>query len=229
MLQLDQRLQAVADFVPADAPAADIGTDHGYLAASLVESGRVPRVIASDLNLGPCEAARHTVSVQALQDKVEVRQGSGLEPLAPGEVATVCIAGMGGQLIANLCAASPDVLRTVHTLVLQPMNAAASLRHWLYTHGWYIADEALAIADGRIYEIIQARHGRRRVPEPVLLEIGPVLWAKKPPELRHHIESLLFTHRRAAAGMERSPRAVHSKKYKDLSKRIKELEAHLHW
>ena len=229
MAPLDNRLQAVADFVPPGLPAADIGTDHGYLAAALVQSGRVPHVIASDLNLGPCEAARHTVRTQSLQDQIEVRQGSGLEPLAPGEVDTLCIAGMGGQLIASICEASPAILHSVHTLVLQPMNAASSLRHWLYRHGWYIADEALAIADGRLYEVIQARRGHRREPEPILLTIGPILWEKKPPELRHHIESLLFTQRRAAAGMEKSLRAVRSKKYKDIMQQIKQLEAHLKW
>ena len=29
---LDDRLEAVAGFVPADCKVADIGTDHGYLA-----------------------------------------------------------------------------------------------------------------------------------------------------------------------------------------------------
>ena len=53
-MKLDARLQAVLDFVPEGGAVADIGTDHGYLAAALIEEGRAEYVIASDLNLGPC-------------------------------------------------------------------------------------------------------------------------------------------------------------------------------
>ena len=60
-MKLDARLAAVAAFVPQGSRVADIGTDHGYLAAALVEEGRAPFVIASDLPAGPCEAARRTV------------------------------------------------------------------------------------------------------------------------------------------------------------------------
>ena len=61
------------------------------------------------------------------------------------------------------------------------------------------------------------------------LEIGPVLWEKKPELLRHHIESLLFATRRAAAGMEKSERAKKSAKYKKMKERIKALEERLVW
>ena len=67
------------------------------------------------------------------------------------------------------------------------------------------------------------------MPEKILLEIGPVLWEKKPPLLRHHIESLLFQQRRVAAGMEKSKRALSSRKYQEVKGRIKELEARLSW
>ena len=229
MIKLDNRLQAVADFVPDGQPAADIGTDHGYLAAALVESGRVPHVIASDLNAGPCDAARHTVAQQAMQDQIEVRQGDGLTVLAPGEVQTACIAGMGGALMADILEAAPLVVRKLKVLVLQPMNGEYELRHYLYQHSWHIADETLVVADDRIYTVIRAEKGRRKMPDPLTLEIGPVLWEKKPELLRHHIESLLFATRRAAAGMEKSERAKKSAKYKKMKERIKALEERLVW
>ena len=228
-IKLGGRLQAVADFVPEGAPAADIGTDHGYLAAYLIESGRVPHVYASDLNAGPCDAAHRTVQLTGLQEQITVRRGSGLEPLEPGEVSTVCIAGMGGQLMIDILDASPAVVKKLDTLVLQPQNAAPELRKWLYRHSWHIEDEALAVDEGRIYEIIQAKRGRRKAPDPILLQIGPILWAKKPALLRNHIESLLFLHKRVAAGMEKSEKARKSKKYKDCVRQIQELEQYLTW
>ena len=230
-MKLDARLQAVLDFVPEGGAVADIGTDHGYLAAALIEEGRAEHVIASDLNLGPCEAARRTVREQNLREQIEVRQGDGLTVLAPGEAQTACIAGMGGVLMTEILEDAPLVVKKLKALVLQPMNGEYELRHYLYQHSWHVADETLVVADDRIYTVIRAEKGRRKMPDPLTLEIGPVLWEKKPePELlRHHIESLLFATRRAAAGMEKSERAKKSAKYKKMRERIKALEERLVW
>lgn len=229
-MKLGDRLQALADFVPQGSRVADIGTDHGYLAVELVKSGKVKFVVASDKNAGPYEAAVRTVRENGLTDeRISVRLGDGLKSLKPGEVDTVCIAGMGGTLMVEILEGSPEVVEKLETLVLQPQSAAADLRRWLYRKRWYIEDESLALDDGRIYEIIKAKRGRRKMPEPLLLEIGPVLWQKKPPLLRHHIEALLFQERRVAAGMEKSEAAKKSKKYQAVVRHIKELGEHLSW
>ena len=228
-MHLDDRLQALADFVSEGSRVADIGTDHGYLSIALVQAGKADFVVASDKNAGPIEAATRAVREAGLMDTISVRLGDGLATLQPGEVDTVCIAGMGGVLMTEILEASPEVVAQLTTLILQPQSAAAELRRWLYRKHWHIADESLAIADGRIYEIIKAERGRRKMPEEILLEIGPVLWEKKPPLLRHHIESLLFQQRRVAAGMEKSKRALSSRKYQEVKGRIKELEARLSW
>ncbi len=229
-MKLGDRLQTLADFVPQGSCVADIGTDHGYLAVELVQSGRAKFVVASDKNAGPYEAAARTVRENGLTDDViSVRLGDGLESLSPGEVDTVCIAGMGGVLMMEILSASPKIVDKLETLILQPQGGAAELRQWLYKNHWYIADEALVLDDGRIYEIIMAKRGRHKMPSALLLEIGPVIWQKKPPLLRHHIEALLFQERRAAAGMEKSAKARKSKKYQVAIRHIKELEEHLSW
>lgn len=229
-MNLGDRLQAVADFVPQGSRVADIGTDHGYLAVELVKSGKAKFVVASDKNTGPYEAAVRTVRENGLADNViSVRLGDGLKSLRPGEVDTVCIAGMGGALMVEILEGSPDVGETLDTLILQPQSAAPELRRWIYRKHWHIEDESLVLDDGRIYEIIMAKRGRRKMPEQLMLEIGPVLWQKKPPLLRHHIEALLFQERRVAAGMEKSDAAKKSKKYQAVIRHIKELGEHLSW
>ena len=229
-MNLGDRLQAVADFVPQGSRVADIGTDHGYLAVELVKSGKAKFVVASDKNTGPYEAAVRTVRENGLADNViSVRLGDGLKSLRPGEVDTVCIAGMGGALMVEILEGSPDVVETLDALILQPQSAAPELRRWIYRKHWHIEDESLALDDGRIYEIIMAKRGRRKMPEQLMLEIGPVLWQKKPPLLRHHIEALLFQERRVAAGMEKSDAAKKSKKYQVVIRHIKELGEHLSW
>lgn len=162
-MNLGDRLQAVADFVPQGSRVADIGTDHGYLAVELVKSGKAKFVVASDKNTGPYEAAVRTVRENGLADNViSVRLGDGLKRLKPGEVDTVCIAGMGGALMVEILEGSPDVVETLDTLILQPQSAAPELRRWIYRKHWHIEDESLALDDGRIYEIIMAKRGAAR-------------------------------------------------------------------
>lgn len=231
-MRLDDRLQALAELVAAGARVADIGTDHGYLALELVESGRAAFVVAGDKNIGPCEAARRTVREAALADGlVDVRCGDGLAVLAPGEVDTVCIAGMGGVLMTEILAAHPEVMERLDALILQPMNGAYELREWLYKNGWHIAEERLAIADGRLYAIMRAERGAEDVPSRIDLLIGPRLWENRASEklLAQHIEALLATERRVLAGMARSEAAQATPKFKQVEQTIKELEARLKW
>ena len=47
-IKLDERLSAVASLVRNGKRVADIGTDHGYLVAYLVENGVCPGGIAAE-------------------------------------------------------------------------------------------------------------------------------------------------------------------------------------
>ena len=153
---IDSRIQAVLNFVRAGSRVADIGADHGYLSIELVKSGRAARVIATEKNLHPCEAARKNISAAGLGEVIDVRLGDGLQVLTAGEVDTICIAGMGGALICKILDAAPDVVHSVRRLILQPMNGVKKIRTWLAENGWTIADEDLAESAGIIYEIICA-------------------------------------------------------------------------
>lgn len=197
---LDARLQAVADFVPVDAGVADIGTDHAYLAMALYRVNSERKIIAADLNKGPCEAARRTVWEAGIDD-MEVRQGDGLAVLKPGEVEAVCIAGMGGKLEADILAAHPEVVEKLECLVLQPQNGQEYLRKWLYDHKWHIAAENLAQVDGRIYQIIRAEPGESPMLSVGELVLGPDILSKKHPLLSEHIESNIAVLRKIADGL----------------------------
>lgn len=228
-MQLGARLQTVADFVPWGSRVADIGTDHAYLPIMLTEEKKVTGVIACDVNEGPYAVACHMVREAGLAETIEVRLGDGLKVLKPDEVDVVTIAGMGGGLICEILEASVDVVEALTALVLQPMNGAVELRNWLYANKWYIEDEALTIEEDRLYEVIYARQGVQERPEELLLEIGPVLWRKKPKLLKKHIENLLFQKRRAVLGMKNSTKAMKSKKYAVTIKKILGLEERLKW
>ena len=214
-MQLDERLAAIAAFVPHGTTLADIGGDHAYLAATLVMEGTARRAVVGDLSAGACAAARRTTQAWRLTREIDVRQGDGLSVLIPGEAEAIVIAGMGGALIAQILDAAPDILTDVQTLVLQPMNGAAKLRCWLYEHGWYIVDETLACAGGHLYEIIRAEHGAAEMPDDVFLHIGAKIFEKRDPLLREYIETKIAKLTRAAAGMNASEKARQSEEYRE--------------
>lgn len=156
---LTPRLLTIFSNVLQEKPMADIGTDHAYLPVELVRGQVVPRAIASDINTGPLERAQAHIVRAGLSEKIETRLGSGLTVLSPGEVSTIVIAGMGGYLITELIEASLDTAHAADRLVLQPMNNAEVLRHFLEDNGFKIIKEDLAREDRRIYEIIVACSG----------------------------------------------------------------------
>lgn len=153
---MDSRMQAVMNFVGAGSRVVDVGADHGYLSIELIRSGRTAKVIATEKNIHPLEAAIKNISAAGLDGVIEARLGDGLQVLTAGEVDTICIAGMGGALITKILDDAPEVVQSARSLILQPMNGVKKIRTWLAENGWTIIDEDLAESAGIIYEIICA-------------------------------------------------------------------------
>lgn len=186
-IPISKRLQTIAAYCPTGARVADIGSDHALLSAYLLVNNVASHVILGELNEGPYQAACRQMNGLAMRDRASVRKGDGLSVLATGEVDVVCIAGMGGQLIASILEAGKDKLPGVKRLVLQPNVGEELVRRWLYDNGWQLVDETILEEDGVIYEILVADLGEAAVPYreqdrsfAELLRIGPILWKKQP-------------------------------------------------
>lgn len=221
MVLLSPRLEAVARHVLPGLPLADIGTDHGYLPVHLVEAGVVPRAVAGDVLPGPLEAARATVGAAGLESQVQLRLGSGLSVLKPGEVATVAICGMGGTLMTELLAAGP--LDGVQRLVLQPMGAFETVRHWLADNVWQIIAEEVAREGDKFYVIVVAEPGVMTLTEAEAL-LGPRLLAEPTSLFLDYVRALLDRARRALAGAKRSSRPEAAARVQALKRWIELLE-----
>ena len=161
MEHLDARLGTIAAMVPRCRAVADIGCDHGLLVAALLEGGRCDYGIAADINPMPLEKARQELTRRGLLAQSECRLTNGLCGIAPVGVDAVVIAGMGGELIADIVARAlrrfsggPPV-----RFVLQPMTAVSELRRYLWESGFTIADERYAVAAGKPYVILTAVYG----------------------------------------------------------------------
>ncbi|MBB6729693.1 tRNA (adenine(22)-N(1))-methyltransferase [Cohnella zeiphila] len=211
-VKLSGRLAALADWVPEGARFADIGTDHALLPVYLAAGGRVPFAVAGDVNKGPVEAAQRQVKAAGLDGIVSVRQGDGLTVLKPGEVDTVCIAGMGGSLMVRLLEEAGRRLDGVRTLILSPHVAEDQVRQWLVDHAYVLIEEKLLEEDGEIYTMLKAERdgeaeakkrnaelydpsllgfGSAEVPVPLIREMGPLLLRGSDETFRRKWESEL--------------------------------------
>lgn len=182
--KLSKRLQAVASHIANDAVLADIGSDHAYLPAHLVLTGRIRRGIAGEVARGPFESAEATIQEAGLHSKVKARLADGLEAIREEDgVDTVSIAGMGGPLIASILEKGNGSLTGVRRLVLQPNIHAGAIRSWAMENGWRIMEEDILEEDGKIYEVLVLERGEAVYDEDQI-RFGPYLSKRQPPAFR---------------------------------------------
>lgn len=178
-MKLTERLKVIADFVDEGKTVADIGTDHGYLSAYLIEENIARKVIATDVNEKPLQKAINYIIEHNLGEDIDTRLGDGLKPISQGEVDICIIAGMGGHLIADIIESSKGVSRTIDTFILQPMTGEEELREYLYNNNYKIVDEKLAKEGKRYYHILKVIHGKGVLKDDINLEIGSKLIENK--------------------------------------------------
>lgn len=160
----DARLEALFELIPPGRRVADIGTDHAYLPLLLVERRKSPFVVATDLRPGPLAAARRHIEARGLADAIELRQGDGLEPLAPGEVDLVVIAGLGAERIVAILDAAGEKARSYPEWAFMPHTPAEPLRRYAYANGLEIISERVVPSGGRFYELVAVRRGDGAAP-----------------------------------------------------------------
>jgi tRNA (adenine22-N1)-methyltransferase len=107
------------------------------------------------------------------------------------------IAGMGGNLIADIIESHIDVFRKSDSFVLQPMQNSEVLREYIYKKGFKILDEELCIDENRFYEIIKIEYASdiEKV-DSIFYEVGKILIEKKHRYLSKFIESKIENYRK---------------------------------
>ncbi len=173
LFRLNRRLQACAGMVRKDCVVADIGTDHAYLPIWLVKKEIIPKAIASDINIGPLQKAAFNIRRYNAGRQVDARLSDGLELIFPNEADDIVIAGMGGELIADIIEKAPWLKDAQKHLILQPMTCAPELRSYLSAHGFSVKREQAVQDGGHIYTVMQAEYDPAQVQTGnVFLQIG---------------------------------------------------------
>ena len=203
METISPRLQKIKETIGDCTRFGDVGTDHALLPIAMINENRCVSAVASDLRRGPLLAAQKNVSRFGLEDRIELRLGSGFSVYRPGECDVFTVAGMGGLLIAQILADAPEIARSAERLILQPNTCHGELRRYLFESGYEISDEACVAEEQHTYLILTARYvGKiRQAEDSLMLWTGQHL--QKKPEGKAYFEMLYEKTARALNGMQK--------------------------
>ena len=161
MIKLSCRLQAVADMVNEGARVVDVGTDHGYIPAYLIKNNIAKSVIACDINEKPLASCKRYISSLGLDDKVKCVLSDGLQSI-DGDYDTVIVAGMGGELIAQILENAENIRHC--RLIINPMTHPELARKWLYDNGFCIEND-IVVADLKHHYSVLSAHYTGKIQE----------------------------------------------------------------
>lgn len=187
MSKLSKRLEVVANFIDDnDKSVIDIGCDHGLLSIYLAQKYKNLKIIASDVNNNALESARKNVSKYKLEDRIDIRLGSGISVISEKDnVDTIVVAGMGANTIIGFLKYSQDKLKNINKIVIQSNTDLYFLRKNMISMGYYIDDEELVLDKNIIYTVILFKKGKKRYSYkelylgPILLDRNSELFRKK--------------------------------------------------
>lgn len=221
------RLEAIKSMVSKCKTAADIGTDHGFVAEMLLRDNTAKKVIASDLNKGPLNRAIEYLSSRNLDEQCDFRLGSGLTVLDEKEADSIIIAGMGGDLIADILNTSKNISSSANELILQPMTAIDKLRKYLYQNNFVIVDENIVKEYHHFYFIIKAVPGNYEIEDEIYYEISKHLLEKKDKIMIEYIDKVINTNDIIIHNLEKQMNDNYKEKIenlKDKNNKIMELK-----
>lgn len=150
MIKLTERLNAVASLVRANSALADIGCDHGFLPAYLLEKGFICSAVASDINEGPLASCQRLVDELGFGDKIICVLSDGLTSINPDAVEDIAICGMGGELIAQIMSEAQWAKNEKYHFIFNPMTHPEILRRFLCENGFEIKTDFI-VKEGRHY------------------------------------------------------------------------------
>lgn len=198
---LDARLEAVLGLIRAESHA-DIGSDHGALPIELIRRGHIQRGLIVELHPGPLLHARQNIEKASLHSRIEVRPGDGFAPLAPGEVQSASLSGMGAQTILGILDRAGE--RRPPALILQPNDSPRPLRVWALAHGYHLSAERL-VEGHWIYPVLRLERlegcdgAYAGLPLDAALRYGPHLLRHGEPLVRRQIWADIVRLSRVAA------------------------------
>lgn len=161
---LDERLSAAAELVReavrgVEHPrAADIGCDHGYLTAHLLETCPGLTMLACDVSAPSLSKARRLLGRRGLMERARLTVADGLSAI-DGPVDAIVIAGMGAETILRILREGESRIGRA-ALIVQANTDLPMLRMELARMGFAAERELFVRAAGRHYVTMRMRRAR---------------------------------------------------------------------
>ena len=207
MMKLSSRLRALCGMVPRGTAVFDVGCDHAYVPIALLQEGRCPFCVASDIRPGPLSAAESHVKEAGLADRIVLTLADGVPSdalllfeklktsVCPGEGPspdlTLLTAGMGGLMMLEIlknAAVPPGFFRYY---LASPQRDADLFRTGLAGAGYRIVEEEMVEENGKFYPLILSTYVGNAA-EPLSYEqalLGPELLKNGGPVYQRFLES----------------------------------------
>lgn len=141
------RLSLICAHIPACRVFADIGCDHGYCTAYVLEKGLCERAYVSDISAACLKKAETLLAAEIAAGRCVPVCADGLDGVQDADC--VLIAGMGGEEIVRILSRAPLPER----FILQPMHNVEKVRRHLLARGAHI-EEDFTFEDGKFYDLI---------------------------------------------------------------------------
>lgn len=152
---ISERIRALVAELPAVRLLADVGCDHGRIAALALAEGKAERVLLTDISAASLKKAERLLAAEIAAGRARAVCCDGLTGADEPPDACV-IAGMGGREMISILSAAPFA---PGFLVLSPQKNAEELRDWLVGNGYRIARD-YTLREGKYYDVIAAARGR---------------------------------------------------------------------
>ena len=153
MTKLTKRLQTILDELSPCETFADVGCDHGYIAESMLKSGKCNFAYVTDISEKCLNKAVELLS-KNYEGKFKQIVTDGLKNVP--KVDQVLIAGMGGE---NICEILDSADFLPERMVLQPMKNSDKVRLKALTSGYKLIKD-YTFKDEKYYDIIVCEKGK---------------------------------------------------------------------
>ena len=153
-MKFSERIEKIGSECDACDLFADIGCDHGYSTAYMLEKGLCRRAQISDISAKSLSKAEKLLKKYVDEGRVSSVCAAGMEKTDPS-ADFVLIAGMGGEEIVHILQAGflPP------KLLLQPMKNADKVRAFLLAAGYSVLRDYTFLCGGKFYDLIKAEKG----------------------------------------------------------------------
>lgn len=161
VLKISPRLQTIVQLCDNVKLTADIGTDHGYVAAELILEDKVERVIATDISEKCLSKAILLADSLNISNYISFRVSDGFQNITKyDKVKQAVITGLGGMEIIKILENRPKKL---YNFILQPQHDTLALRDYLINNKFKIVTDLMVYDNGKYYDVIKVTKGRTKI------------------------------------------------------------------